>query len=118
MAQGRVSRLLSGSTTSLTQPDLYAFAGASIISIRGQSALLFDNKVPSADTVIAAALGADPQVTVGTFQVGLELRVKNRIGVGVFLETLPAVDSSSIGPYLDLAFIQFESVGAEVSFCF
>ena len=45
--------------------------------------------------------------------------MKNRIGVGVFLESLPALnDAPTVGDYLDLGLIEFHSLGVEVSFCF
>ncbi|MBN1205371.1 MAG: hypothetical protein JXB05_10650 [Myxococcaceae bacterium] len=119
LAQGRVSRLISGSASSLTGPDLYAFVGGSVISIHGQSALAFQDQIPDLDDLLGLLAGREPDATFGAFQLGLELRIKNRIGAGVFLESLPAMgDAPAIGDYLDLGLIQFHSLGVEVSFCF
>ncbi len=119
LAQGRVSRLISGSASSLTGPDLYAFVGGSVISIHGQSAIAFQDKIPDLDDLLGVLAGLDPDATFGAFQLGLELRLKNRIGAGIFLESLPAMgDAPAIGDYLDLGLIQFHSLGVEVSVCF
>jgi len=119
LAQGRISRLLSGSTSSLTGPDLYAFVGGSVISIRGNGALIFKDTIPDLDDLLGQLTGDEPDATFGAFQLGLELRLKNRIGAGVFLESMPALnDAPAIGNYLDLGLIQFHSLGVEVSVCF
>ncbi len=118
MAQARVARLLSGSVRSLTHPDLYAFLGGAVYSIHGQSAQLFRDRIPDAETLIAQALGVRPQATFGAFQLGLQLRVQNRIGAAAFLEVLPSMGNApSIGSYLDVG-VSFKSMGVEVSFCF
>ena len=119
LAQGRISRLLSGSASSLTAPDLYAFVGGSVISIHGNSALLFKDEIPDLGDVLGQLTGQKPDATLGAFQLGLELRLKNRLGAGVFLESLPALgDAPAIGDYLDLGLIEFHSLGVEVSVCF
>ncbi len=118
MAQVRVARLLSGTVSSLTLPDLYGFVGASIISLNGSTALAFSENVPSIENIIAADRKTDPHAIFPALQVGLELRVKNRIGVAVFLENLPTMNSPSIGKYLDYSILQFQTFGAEVTFCF
>ena len=117
--QGRIARLLSGSVKSLTHPDLYAFLGGAVFSIHGQSALLFRDEIPNVETLIAQARGTDPSTTFGSFQIGLELRVKNRIGVAAFLESLPTMGNApAIGAYPGPGIVTFHSLGVEVSFCF
>jgi hypothetical protein len=119
MAQARIARLLSGSVKSLTHPDLYAFLGGAVFSMHGPSALLFRNQIPNVETLIAQARGTDASTTFGALQIGLELRVKNRIGVAAFLESLPSMGNApAIGSYRDLGIVTFRSMGAEVSFCF
>jgi hypothetical protein len=118
-AQGRIARLLTGNAVSLSHPDLYGFVGGGAIVIQGKSAAIFQSMVPDINQLLAAAAGQDPIATFGTFQVGLELRVKNRISAGVFLEAAPALDNSTtVGNYLDLGIVKFHTLGAEVSFCF
>lgn len=119
MVQGRLSRLLSGSVSSLTHPDLYGFLGASLIYVRGSDALAFSDVAPSIDNLASQLKGTPPTATFAAFQFGLELRVKNRLGVGVFLEGAPALDDAqSIGDHLDLGLLKFQALGAEVSVCF
>ncbi|WP_224243868.1 hypothetical protein [Hyalangium gracile] len=119
LAQGRLSRLISGSASSLTGPDLYAFVGGSVISIHGNNALTFQDQIPDLNAVLQQITGRQPQATFGAFQLGLELRLKNRIGAGFYLESLPGMGSApAIGEYLDLGLISFHSLGVEVSFCF
>lgn len=120
MAEARLSRLVSGNVASLTRPDLYFFVGGSVISIYGNDALVFQDKALTVDDLVAQAKGApsDPHAFFPAFQVGLELRVKNRIALGAFLESLPTVgDSRQLGNYLDVG-VRFQSIGVEVSFCF
>jgi hypothetical protein len=117
--QGRIARLLSGSVRSLTHPDLYVFLGGAVFSIHGQSALLFRDEIPTVDTLISQALGNQPSTTFGALQLGLELRVKNRIGVSAFLESLPTMGNApAIGAYVSPGIVTFRSLGVEVSFCF
>ena len=117
-AQGRIARLLTGNAVSLSHPDLYGFVGGGAIIIQGKSAAAFQDQVPDINQLLAAAAGQDPIAIFGTYQLGLELRVKNRISASVFLEAAPALDSSTtIGSYLDVG-IKFHTLGAEVSFCF
>ncbi len=118
MAQGRISRLLTGNAVSLTHPDLYGFLGAGVILIQGKDAAIFETNPPDLDSLLAAAAGQDPITAFGTFQIGLELRLKNRIAAGVFLEAAPALDGvQGVGSYIDVG-IKFHTLGAEVSFCF
>jgi hypothetical protein len=122
MAQARISRLLTGSVASLSQPDLYLFVGGSVISIHGQGARVFQNQVLNLEDVLAniPQLAIDPHATFAAFPIGLELRVGNRIGASVFLESAPALnDAPSVGNYLNLLdILRFHTLGAEVTFCF
>jgi len=118
LIQGRIARLVSGTATSLTRPDLYIFFAASAIDVRGVDAAMFREDVPTPEDIIAAAEGDDPHQAFGAFQIGLETRVKNRIAVGVFLETMPTKnDAPSLGSYVTFG-AEFQTAGAEVTFCF
>jgi len=119
MAQARASRLLSGSESSLTSPDIYGFIAGSVISIYGKDAAVFQDRVPNIANLISTAQGNDPQAVFAAFALGLEIRVKNRIGVGAFLETLPTMtNAQNIGSYVDLGIFAFQSLGVEASLCF
>lgn len=118
LAQARFSRLLTGSTSSLTRPDVYGFVGGSVISIHGQGARMFQQRVPTQEDFLNDLDNDDFHSTFAAFQLGVELRVKHRIGASVFLETLPSLyDAEGIGRYVDFI-LPFQSFGAEVSFCF
>lgn len=118
LAQARVSRLITGSVSSLTHPDLYLFLGGSIISVYGPTALIFSDDVVSIDELtrqIQNSSTAAPSRTLAAFQIGLELRVKSRIAVGGYLEVMPGLTSDqNIGTLLGI----FRSIGVEASFCF
>ncbi|HEX5751624.1 MAG TPA: hypothetical protein VFZ09_35710 [Archangium sp.] len=122
MGQARISRLLTGSVASLTQPDLYLFLGGSVISIHGQGARVFRSEVLNLEDVLSdiPSLLIEPHATFAAFPIGLELRVGNRIAASVFLESAPALDTApSIGTHLNLlGILKFHTVGAEVTFCF
>ncbi len=120
LAQARISRLISGLSRSLTQPDLYFFTGASAITISGLDANVFRNETPEPSDILADD-GEDARATFAAWQLGLELRVKNRIGASIFFEAMPAFDSEKargIGNFIDLGFTEVQTFGTEVSFCF
>jgi len=119
MGQVRVSRLITGKIRSLTRPDLYGFFGGAAISVWGPATAPFRDEVLTADELIADLEGDGPRTTFGTFQVGLELRVGNRIGLSSFLETIPDLTySPNMGEYLFIAGVSFQTIGTEVTFCF
>jgi hypothetical protein len=119
-AQARLSRLLTGHTTSLTHPDVYAFLGGSVTTIHGASALLFRGALPTAEDLVAAATRLiEPSTTFASFQLGAELRVRNRIGLTAYVESAPALQGAeAVGQYLWLGPVPIHAFGAEVSFCF
>ena len=114
----RFSRLL-GVSSSLTGPDVYFFFGAGMFALYGTGALAFKNSVPTVDDLTNALNGHEPSAIVGTGQLGLEIRIKNRIGGSFYLESAPGLDNApAIGNLLDLGIIRFHSYGMEVSFWF
>lgn len=118
MIQSRFSRLISGNAHSLTGPDVYLFFGGALITLDGPAISPFQTD-DITQILQAAAESADAQATFGTFHIGLEARIGNRIGASVFLENMPAYsDSDSVGVFYKLGFLDFHSMGAEVSFCF
>lgn len=116
--QARFSRLLTGSTTSLTMPDLYVFFGGGVQYVQGPSALIFRDQTPTVGDILAASTGNDSHTVLGTMSVGFELRVKNRIGINVYLETFPGLQNTrNIGSYFwPFGTIKFQAIGVEVSF--
>jgi len=122
MAQGRLSRLLTGSATSLTWPDLYAFVGAGVLFGQGRGMLIFrTSQNPTIDEILNANTNNEPRSTLGILTIGAELRVKNRISLIAFVETLPALENEdNIGTYITIPIVglRFQSFGVEVSFCF
>jgi hypothetical protein len=119
LASARIARLVSGRVRSLTQPDLYLFLGVSAINVRGQDAQMFELNPPPLTNIVAGSKGDRPSATFAAWKVGLELRVKNRIGASFFLESLPMLQSApALGSYLDVGFTKFQTMGAEVTFCF
>lgn len=118
-AQGRLGRLLTGNTTSLTYPDVYAFVGASVMLIQGRAAVTFSDDVPTIDQLTSPIRNAEPQAVLGAVQTGFEVRVKNRVGFAVYIESLPGITTdTNLGRFLDLSFIKFQTLGFEVMFCF
>lgn len=118
MIQGRVARLVSGPATSLTRPDAYLYFAVNAFDIRGADSTAFRENVPNVNEVIALDGSDDPHQAFGSVQIGLETRVKNRIAAGIFLETLPTkTDAPSLGSYVTFG-VEFQTAGAEVTFCF
>lgn len=117
--QGRFSRLLSGSVTSLTRPDFYGFFQGSVISVHGTTALSFRADLPTPND-LRMATGVTPQMSFAAFGTGVEMRVKNRIGLAVYFEWAPWLDfAPAVGNFLDVSpFFKIHTIGVEVSFCF
>jgi hypothetical protein len=120
MAQARISRLVTGQTRSLTGPDLYFFVGGAVMTVWGAAATAFRGSPLTADEVLTDLnSNQDPRETFGTLHFGLELRIGNRIGTSLFLETIPSLrDSQNLGQYLTITSVRFQAIGTEVTFCF
>jgi hypothetical protein len=120
LAEARVSRLLTGSIHSLTRPDLYAYFGTAAINVHGPDALLFSQNVVDTSAILAAQNGTRPQTTFVAWQIGLELRIKNRIGASVFMESIPGLQNTpNLGNYFDpFGIVAFQTLGGEIDFWF
>ncbi len=120
LAQARIGRLLTGNTVSLTRPDVYLFLGGAVINVYGQGSIAFRNKIPTIEDLTTMFKNpGEPSYTLGTLQLGLELRVRNRVGIVFFAEAAPGiVGSEAIGSFIDLGPFSIQAFGVEVSFCF
>lgn len=119
MGQARVHRLITGRSRSLSRPDLYGFFGASVTSVWGPATGSFRNERLRADDVIASLELDPPRTTFGTLQMGLDVRMGQRIGVSMYLESMPSLNRSpNMGQYFGLAGIRFQSLGTEVTLWF
>lgn len=120
MGQARIHRLATGKSRSLTRPDLYLFMGGAILTVWGPStASLGPDPITSDQLLIDVEAGENPRTTLGTFQVGADLRLGNRIGFSAFLESLPSRDrSQNIGDYTRILGVPFHSWGMEATFWF
>ena len=119
MAQARVSRLITGKSRSLTRPDLYGFLGAAVISVWGPATTAFQETPITADDVLTAADGDSFRTSFGALHIGADLRLGNRMGFSMFLETVPAyAGSSNLGEFVYFATISFQTIGTEVTFWF
>lgn len=127
MAQARLSRLLTGKVRSHAHPDLYLFTGGAVFTVWGPATASFQNEKLTVDEIILANTvdPTDPEPppvrnSFGGLQVGLDLRLGNRIGFSTFLETLPSLrNSRNLGDYArPFGLIGFQSFGTEVTVCF
>lgn len=119
MGQARVSRLITGRARSPSRPDVYGFVGTAAITVWGPATSSFQIDPINADDIAAALNGDGPRTSFGALQVGLDVRVGNRVGLSAFLENIPSLgDSQNIGTYFRVATIGFQSLGTEVTFCF
>ncbi len=119
-AQARIARLISGAVVSLTRPDLYVFVGGAVISVYGQEALGFRNRIPTIEELeLIFKRPGEPNFTYGTVQLGLQLRVKNRVSLILFVESAPGLnDAEAIGKFVDLGPLSIHNISVEVEFCF
>ena len=122
MVQARFHRLLTGSSYSLTSPNLYASVGVALAGLAGPGAALL---VPVSENPITNLLGSF--ATYPSVQAGLELRFNQRISACVIIESMPTLwTSDNVGNWsneiapegIDLSFLPVNSVGMEVSFIF
>ena len=120
MAQGRISRLLTGRTRSITRPDLYLFGGAAVMSVWGLATGSFQDEIVNTDDIITGLEeDLEPRTSFGALHVGLDLRLGNRIGFSTFLETMPSLRRSrNMGDYLFVAGVGFQTLGTEVTLWF
>lgn len=119
MFQGRISRLVSGRSRSLSHPDLYLFLGGSVMTVWGAATAPFQADLLTADDFLTSLAGDAPRTTLGTFHLGLDLRLGNRIGFSTFLETIPDRNKSdNFGSYVKVLGLGFQTLGTEVTFCF
>ena len=118
LVQARIARLVSGPATSLTRPDVYAYAAVQAMDIRGVDSTAFREEVPTPEEIIALDGSERPHQAFGALQFGVETRIKNRIAAGIFVEALPTkTDAPSLGSYFTFG-TDFQGAGAEVTFCF
>ena len=119
MAQARVSRLLTGRARSMSRPDLYLFTGGAIITVWGPATASFTNEELTVDQILLAVDGESPRNSFGGLQLGLDLRLGNRIGISTFLETMPSLATSpNLGDYFNIIGIGFQGLGTEATFWF
>jgi hypothetical protein len=120
MVQSRMSRLISGTSRSLTGPDLYLFLGGALMTVYGTAIAPLRNSTQTIDQILRDAASIEStRATFGAWHIGLEYRVGNRIGAAVFLENMPSYnDSDTIGVFFENEWVDFHSLGMEVTFCF
>ena len=118
IGQTRIYRLITGNHRSIAGPDLYFFVGADIITVSGEAIVsLKPEETSFADLLVATNPEIKPRATFGGFQVGLELRVNNRIGLTAGLKTIPSLrDSSNMGRFFRSNIVDFHSLTTEVAF--
>lgn len=119
MGEVRLHRLITGRARSHVHPDLYLFGGLSIQALWGPSSTPFQLQQVTADDVLRANQGQPPRFILGTYEVGLDLRLGQRIGLSTFLEYYPTLrNSPNLGEHVRVLGIGFQSLGAEVLLCF
>jgi hypothetical protein len=119
LVESRFEHLLSGRARSHVRPDLYGFVGAGVMTVWGPATASFRNEIVTTDELLTASEGKAPRYTLGMMQVGLQLRLGNRVGLGAYLETLPFTrNSNNIGRHVRVLGVSFQSLGTEVSLWF
>lgn len=118
MLETRISRLISGRTRSLTHPDVYLFFGGTVTTLNGPAIGPF--RTENSDQIRREATSlTDTRATFGALHLGLEVRLGNRLGAGLFLENMPYYQTDGrIGEMLDLGIVELHSLGVEVSVWF
>lgn len=86
--------LLFRNEPSLTNPDTYFRAAVNHIRMEGPGAAAFQMNQLDIDRLLHAE--DDPRVSLTAFQLGIESHVKHRFGFSVFVEYMPALESSPL----------------------
>jgi hypothetical protein len=120
MLEARVNRLLTGAAASLTQPNLYVFLSGSLSTLNGPAALVLRDDVPNIADLLAAATGTVVQTTTWpALGAGLDLRIGQRVGATVFVQSTPTLNGSpGVGRWLDYGVLQVHTIGGEVTLWF
>jgi len=106
---GHIAKLVNRLAPSLANPDLYFFGGFEYFRLRGPGAALFAAK----ELDVAKLLGdrKEPRATFVSYRLGLELHLKHRFGMLVFVEKIPTFDKSEIIGSFDVLGIAFHNYG-------
>ena len=84
----------------------------------GAATAPFQADLLTADDFMTSLAGDAPRTTLGTFHLGLDLRLGNRTGFSMFLETIPDRNQSdNFGSYAKVLGLGFQTLGTEVTFC-
>lgn len=118
---GRIYRLLSGTTFSLTRPNVYVYLGGALAALQGPAAAIL---TPTTDPPIIDFLGT--VATYPSLESGIELRVSNRIVVGAYIESMPTLQQADnvgnwltqLGTGIEWGIVQVNSFGVEAAFSF
>ena len=90
-AGGHLASLLMRETPSLSQPDLYWFAGFHYVRLKGPGAAVFQEGQINVDTLLG---GKEPKASMVAWRLGVELFVKYRLGINAFIEYIPTLKDS------------------------
>jgi len=126
MVQARVHRLLTGSTFSMTRPNVYGFIGVNLNGFQGTTATLLSPPTEPNPLDILSFLNINGSLAAYPgLQAGLEVRINNRIGAAVFVEGDPTLQElDGVGDWLqtatggDWGIFQINTIGVETSFAF
>lgn len=118
--QARVGFLMTGRVRSPNRPDVYGFLGTAVISVWGPGTESFGGENPTADDILTAQnediVNRD---TFGALHAGVDVRVGSRVGLSLFYEHMPSMrDNPSMGSYVTVLNVPFQSLGTEVTLWF
>ena len=91
---GHFSQLLGRSQPSLMEPDVYAFIGATYMSLQGPGAAPFASDILDVRTIINAQ--DEPVAGMTLLRAGFEALVKYRFGLDLYIEYIPVLSKSEI----------------------
>ncbi len=118
--QARAAYLVTGRVRSPNRPDIYVFLGSAVINVWGPGTESFGGDNPTADDILAAQLEDIVNRDIfGTVHAGVDVRVGSRVGMSLFYEHMPSMrENPSMGSYVTVLNVPFQSLGTEVTLWF
>ena len=108
-AGGHIAKLLMRKTPHIALPDYYFFVGGQYLRLHGPDAVQFAPN--TVDALQQLNIKAEPRASVVIWRMGLEVHVKNRLGLMAFMGYAPVLDGQAFVEQSKLIGIPYHLIG-------